>query len=328
MIRVSIIVPCYNEQATIGSLLEAIYHQSYPQNQMEVIIADGLSSDRTREVIETFQEQHGEIAIHLIDNVKRTIPSALNAAIRAAHGEIIVRLDAHSVPHPGYIENCVTDIDAKLGDNVGGIWEIRPGGPGKIARSIALAAAHPLGVGDARYRTGGDAKTVETVPFGAFFKTLVDRIGEFDETLLTNEDYEFNVRVKQAGGSIWFDPKIRSIYFARSTFLQLASQYWRYGYWKAQMLRRYPGTIRWRQILPPVFVASLIILIISGLFFPIARFLFLLEFGLYLMIMGIVGLQLAFRERDIFYILGIPLSIGIMHIAWGASFLWSSIRGI
>ena len=254
MSNVSIIVPCYNEEATIQLLLESISRQTYPITDLEVILADGMSTDRTRLKVAVFQEANPDLKIKIVDNPKRIIPAALNAGLRVAQGEIVVRLDGHSMPYPDYVEQCVADLQLGQGDNVGGVWEIRPGNETWLANSIAVAAAHPLGVGDARYRLVSRAGAVDTVPFGSFKRQLFERIGEFDETLLTNEDYEFNSRIRKQGGTIWLDPAIRSVYFARSNLGELARQYWRYGFWKSRMLRRYPETLRWRQALPPLFV--------------------------------------------------------------------------
>jgi len=317
-----VIVPCYNEQETICLLLDAIYTQSYPRAEMEVIIADGLSTDQTRTRIAAFQNDHPGLSILIVDNPLRVIPSALNRAIETARGEVIVRLDAHSIPSPNYIERCVADLQAGCGENVGGVWQILPGGKSRIARAIAAAAAHPLGAGDAVYRLGGSARAVDTVPFGAFRRALVDEIGAFDENLLTNEDYEFNTRIRQAGGVVYFDPEISSIYFARSNLFALARQYSRYGYWKAQMLRRYPETLRWRQILPPVFVAGLAILTFLSPWFIIARWLLLLQIFIYGLALLVAGFTLSVKEKEPFWIIGIPLAIATMHISWGAALLW------
>ena len=229
MLEISIIVPCYNEEKTILLLLNAILDQTYPIEQMEVVIADGLSSDNTRANINGFQAAHPVLVIRVVDNPERSIPSGLNKAIRAAKGELIIRLDAHSIPAPDYVERCQSALRLGLGDSVGGVWDIRPLDQSWQSRAIALAASHPLGVGDAHYRYSSTAQVVDTVPFGAFHRSWVDRIGYFDETLLTNEDYEFNVRLRKAGGRIWLDPSIRSVYFARSNLTELANQYWRYG---------------------------------------------------------------------------------------------------
>ena len=321
--KVSIIVPCFNEQATIRSLLDALYWQTFPREWMEVIIADGLSQDGTRDVIAAYHHDFPDLHVRVVDNTARNIPSGLNRAIEAARGEILVRLDAHSMPYPDYVARSVTALDEGRGTNIGGVWEIRPGAQTWVAESIAVAAAHPLGVGDALYRHATHASQVDTVPFGACHRALIEKIGGYDETLLTNEDYEFNTRVRQSGGIVWLDPTIRSVYFARAAFGDLARQYWRYGYWKWRMLRRYPNTLRWRQALPPLFVSSLILLAIASFFFPGMGWALIAELVLYFAALAFAGLQAALRQRTSYLLLGLPLAIAVMHIAWGSGFLWS-----
>ncbi len=317
---VSVIVPCYNEQATIGLLLDALYRQTFPRAEMEVIIADGMSEDGTREVIAAWQREHPDLRVRVVDNPRRIIPAGLNAALQAAQGEIIVRLDAHSVPAEDYVARCVTALRAGLGDNVGGVWRIHPGGKGLIAQAIALAAAHPLGVGDARYRYADTPGPVDTVPFGAFYRRLIERIGPFNEALLSNEDYEFNVRVRLHGGTVYLDPAIRAVYFARPHLRALAKQYARYGYWKAQMLRRYPRTLRWRQAVPPLFVLALVGLPVLGWWWPVAWMLWALQVGLYGLALLIVGAQQAKRHRRWGLLWAMPAAMATMHVAWGGAF--------
>lgn len=321
----SVIVPCYNEQATIRLLLEAIYVQTFPRHEIEVLIADAMSTDGTRQVIDIFQSELPDLNIRVIDNPRQSIPSGLNIAIEAARGEFVIRLDAHSRPHPDYVERCIAALKAGQGDNVGGVWEIYPGGKGWLAGSIAVAAAHPLGVGDAHYRLGGKPQPVDTVPFGSFRRSYAQQIGLYDETLLTNEDYEFNTRIRKAGGVVWFDPGIRSIYYSRADLIALARQYFRYGYWKGRMLKRYPETLRWRQLLPPVFVLSLIILSISSIYIPALAWVLLLEVGIYAMILLAIGMNMALKKDDLSLIIGFPLAVATMHITWGSALLWSLI---
>lgn len=325
---VSVIIPCYNEESTIRKLLEALRAQTYPLAKMEVVISDGLSTDATRDVIAAFQKEHSNLSIRVVDNQARTIPSGVNQAIREARGELFVRLDAHSMPIPEYVQRCVEAHQTGMGDNVGGVWEIRPGAETWVAESISFAAAHPLGVGDAMYRLNAKAGAVDTVPFGSFRRELIQRIGAFDETLLSNEDYEFNTRVRESGGTVWLDPAIRSVYFSRSTFGKLTAQYWRYGFWKFKMLKRYPHTLRWRQALPPIFVLILLTLSVLSLGAPIARYLLALQFFSYFFVLGLAGLRLAMKTRKGFLIWGLPLAIATMHIAWGAGFLWSGISSM
>jgi succinoglycan biosynthesis protein ExoA len=322
---VSIIVPCYNEQATIRSLLKAIIEQTYPLFKLEVVIADGLSNDNTLAVISEFQREHPSLSVNVVPNQKRTIPSSLNLAIAKAQGEFIVRLDAHSVPIPEYVERCVKALEVGKGSCVGGVWEIRPGSDGWIAGSIAAAASHPLGVGDAMYRLQGKEGPVDTVPFGAFRSDLIKKVGGFDETLLTNEDYEFNTRIRQSGGVVWLDPQIRSTYVARHSLPDLAKQYWRYGFWKLRMLLRYPKTLRWRQALPPVFVLSLMFLCVLSIFNSGFRIILGFETILYLIILVIAGTSVAIRKNEPLFAIGLLLAIVTMHIAWGSGFLDSLV---
>lgn len=323
--KVSVIVPCYNEQSTICLLLEAVRMQTFPRADMEVIISDGMSQDGTRDAIAAFQRNFPDLEVRVVDNALRTIPSGLNRAIEAARGEIIVRFDGHSKPYPDYVEKCVTAHEQGRGDNIGGVWEIHPGAQTWSARSIAAAAAHPLGVGDAMYRLAASAGEVDTVPFGSFRRTLIDRIGSYNEKLLTNEDYEFNARVRKSNGRVWLDPSIRSIYFARSTFPELVRQYWRYGFWKWRMLRNYPDTLRWRQALPPLFVLSLVGLLVVSIFFPAALWLVAAELILYFSVLFLAGLHAALKHRKPFLLPGLPLAVAAMHMAWGSGFLWSML---
>lgn len=321
---VSVIVPCYNEEKTIGLLLSAILQQTFPLEEIEVVIADGMSTDGTLQAIEKIKFDHPELTILVIENPKRNIPAALNSAILASRREFIVRMDAHSKPEPTYIERSIQALLEGKGDNVGGVWQIEPGGPGAIARGIAAAASHPLGVGDAFYRFATKAGEVDTVPFGAFRRSLIEELGGFDETLLTNEDYEFNTRIRQHGGKIWLDPEIRSVYFARRTLKLLAKQYWRYGFWKMKMLRRYPSTLRWRQALPPIFLLSLLLLAFLASFWPLAAIGLVLEVVLYIGILIMASVSLAKKRKDGWFVLTIPAAIITMHICWGAGF-WASL---
>ena len=324
--KVSIIIPCYNESTTIPLLLDALIDQTYPLDIMDVIIADGGSTDGTRRVISNWQDQHPTLNISVIPNPKRSIPAALNCAIRAATGDIIIRLDAHSKPNLDYVKRVVFLLEDGQAENVGGVWDIQPSSKHWISQSIAQAAAHPIGVGDARYRFSEKPAYVDTVPFGAFYRTLIDKVGLFDETLLTNEDYEFNTRIRQHGGKIWLDPQIQAVYYARGNLKALARQYWRYGYWKWHMLRRYPETLRWRQALPPLFILTLLASGVFAIFFRPFLWLFLALIAIYTAVLLLTGLQLALKHHEPRFIIGVPLAIACMHFSWGSGFLWGIIH--
>ena len=318
---VSVIIPCRNEEKTIHLVLDAIHAQTYPRELQQVVIADGFSEDRTREQIESFKTSHPDLVVMVVNNPKRIIPAGLNAAILASSGDLIVRMDAHSIPNPDYVALCVDALERNVAQNVGGVWDIQPGSNSWIARSIAAAAGNPLAVGDARYRFTDKAAYVDTVPYGSYKRELFNQIGLFDETLLANEDYELNTRIIQSGGKIWLDPKIRCVYFARSSLRTLSKQYYGYGYWKFQMLKRYPETLRWRQALPPAFILGLLLLLLAGIFWKPALILFAIALGLYLLVLLGVGIHMASKKSDILMIIGIPLAIITMHFSWGAGFI-------
>ncbi len=325
-VRVSVIIPCRNEEKTIFACLEGLQNQTFPLKDLEVVIADGMSSDMTRQEIERFRQRCTEFSIRIIDNPEKTIPSALNRAIKASNGVFIIRMDAHSRPHRDYIQYLVARLESNIADNVGGVWKIQPGTNTWIAHSIAEAASHRLGVGNARYRYTTQAGYVDTVPFGAFRKDLFEKIGKFDETLLTNEDYEFNTRIKEKGGRVFLDPDIQCDYFARPTLRSLAQQYWRYGYWKFKMLKKYPKSMKIRQLLPPVFVLSLIVVGIIAIWYAPFRWFLMGEILIYLLTLCLASIQAARKGNEILYIVGIPLAIAAMHFSWGSGFLLSMIQ--
>jgi glycosyltransferase involved in cell wall biosynthesis len=318
---VSIIIPCLNEEKHIGNVIAAIAGQTFPNHLMEVLIADGGSTDGTIFEIQEKQKVFPGLLIKIIDNPKKIIPAALNLAIQASAGEIIIRMDAHTIPDSHYVEYCVQDLKEGKGTNVGGLWLIQAGCDSWIAKSIACAASHPLGVGDAKYRYSQEASYVDTVPFGAVFRKLYDEIGFYDEGLLTNEDYEMNMRIKKQGGKVYFDPRIKSKYYARASIPELARQYWRYGYWKFQMLRKFPDTIRLRQAIPPLFVAGLAILLLLSIFVHWFIFVFVSVFALYLLSLLAGAISACRKEKDWRLLLGIPLAIMTMHFCWGAGFI-------
>ena len=320
---ISIIVPCYNEERNIGFLLEAIYLQTYPLQRMEVVISDAMSTDATRENIQKFINKYPNLKVKVVDNLKRNIPAGINKAAEVARGKYFIRLDAHSIPKKDYVERSIRALINKKGDNVGGVLEIRPSCKNWIAKSIAAATAHPLCVGDALYRFTKKAGYVNTVSFGAFSKVTFERVGRFDETLLSNEDYEFNARIRKNGGKIWLDPAIKCVYFARSDLRKLAYQYWRYGFWKWRMLKRYPDTLRWRQVGPPLLVLGSIGLALLSFYISIAIYLLGIGLIIYFLTMCLASIPVAVQKKELLYIIGIPIAAAVMHFSWGSGFLFS-----
>ena len=249
----SVIIPCRNEQHTITRVLDALAGQTYPVDRLECLLVDGFSTDATREAIRSWSRDHPDFSLRIIDNPEQKIPHALNLGFSSAKNEILLRMDAHSIPQPDYVQRCVDGLESGQGESIGGQWIVRPGNDSRPAAAIAFAAGHPIGSGGASYRSGGRAGPADTVPYGCFTRETFAKVGGFNEALLANEDYEWNARLRKTGGVVYFDPAIRCTYFARQTYRQLWRQYANYGYWKVQMLRRNPGTLRLRQVLPALF---------------------------------------------------------------------------
>jgi succinoglycan biosynthesis protein ExoA len=321
---VSVIIPCRNEVRTIGLVLEALDRQTYPRQRMEIIVADGQSSDDTRGRVRTYAGAHPEFPLRLIANPGLTAPTALNAGLRESKGEIILRMDAHSVPDPDYVEQSVRALAENRCNAAGGLWEIQPGAPGIVARAIAAAAGSPFATGGVRYRVGGKPGEVDTVPFGAFRREVFDRVGFFNEQVPVNEDYEFFYRIRAAGGRIYFSPDIRSQYIARPGFRGLATQYFLYGRQKAVMLSFHPRSLRTRQLIPAVFVLSLAGLALGAVFTPAPAILLGAEIVLYLVACMIFSLREARLKKTPSLAAILPWVFACIHISWGLGF-WLGI---
>ncbi len=312
--KVTVVVPCLNEEGYIRQLLEAVLSQDYPLH--EVIVVDTGSTDGTTEILETFKRQHPEFPLSWLVKPLGNIPDALNAGVSAATGEIIVRLDAHSCPSDSYVRLSVEALLETGAGVAGGVWNIAPGGTGAVARAIKAAVSHPLGAGDAAYRIGvrdAGRKAVDTVPFGCYRRATWENAGGYNEKLLTNEDYEFNYRVRMRGQQIILDSGIRCTYVARATLKELAVQYFRYGWWKAQMLRQHPRSIRLRQAIPVAFVASLIVLVLAAGLSTLARWGLAVEVGAYALALGAVAVRLGDPI--------LPAAFATIHFSWGTGML-------
>ncbi|MBN1439822.1 MAG: glycosyltransferase family 2 protein [Anaerolineales bacterium] len=324
---VSVLIPCRNEERTIEQVLDALRAQTYPSEQVEVIVADGRSTDGTRDKLRAYARAHPGWTLRQIDNPGQTAPAGLNAGLREARGEIILRMDAHAVPDPDYIERVVETLARTGCDGVGGGIDIQPGGPGLIARAIAAAVANPFATGGVRYRSGGQAGEVDTVPFAAFRREVFRRVGEFNEGVPVNEDYEFNYRVRAAGGRIFFSPAIRSRYIARGRPGALIRQYYSYGHQKAVMLALHPKSIRLRQFIPAMFAASLAAGAAAAALHRPAAFLL----GVMLLAYGAAAFFFAARDavrrRDPALVPALPPVFFCIHTAWGLGF-WAGMAEI
>ncbi len=324
---VSLVVPCFNEERFIGKVLHNLKEQ-YPKERYEIVIVDGMSTDGTRAVINDFVAGNPGVAVRVVDNPARNIPSALNLGIAAARGHVIVRMDAHSIPTSNYVRRCVEVLSDSEIAVVGMPWRIRPGVDTTTARSIALAVAHPFGIGDAKYRMSDSlqAQLVDTVPFGAFRKTLWEDLGGFNSDLLTNEDYDFNYRVRLRGGKVLLDTAGYCNYFARPTFRDLAKQYYRYGSWKARMVKLHPRSIKLRHLVAPLFVASVLSLGALSLLTPLALWLLFAVLASYTLLSLFCAFSLARGNGEMKLIPAVVVAFLILHLTWGGGFLLGLLR--
>ena len=324
---VSVVVPCLNEAAYIGALLDGIRGQRSPV--FEVVIVDTGSTDDTMAIVRGFQQRHHALAIRCLECAGAGVAEAVNCGVDGAGGEIIVRLDGHSLPAPDYVGRAITALkDPGIGV-IGGVWDIRPGGTTKVAEAIARTVAHPIGAGDAAYRItkGGGRRQVDTVPFGCFRKTTWTELGGLNEQLLANEDYEFNYRVRLSGASVVLDPPMQCVYFARRTLLALSRQYWRYGWWKAQVLKRYPRSLRWRQAMPASLVPGFVGLMVAGMVGPGGRLAMAVACLVYAgaVVVGAVRLVSPQTRWDLFAEL--TVAIILVHASWSLGFVSNLVSG-
>ena len=307
---VSVVIPARNAAATIGATLDAALAQDYP-GPLEVVVGDGSDDDATARVIAARYP-----AVRRVPNPAGITSAGLNAAIAAARGQVIVRCDAHAVLPPGYVTRAVATLRRTGAANVGGRQV--PVGRTRFQRAVARAMTSPLGSGDSRYKVGGPAGSVDTVYLGVFRRDALDRVGGFDETIVHNQDYELNWRLRRAGGTVWFDPALAVRYLPRATLWALARQYFNYGRWKNVVLRRHPRSLRLRQLAPPALVLGLALsagcaaLGWLGAAAPVP----LAWLGA--LLAGSVALGI--RRRDPAAALLLPAAWATMHLSWGIGF--------
>jgi GT2 family glycosyltransferase len=340
---VSVLMPVRNEAAWIARSLGAVLAQDYPAELLEVLLIDGASEDETLRIARALP---GSERVRVLRNPRRLQAAGLNMGLRAARGEVVVRVDGHTVIAPDYVRSCVTALSATGAANVGGRME--PAGITAPGAAIALATTSRFGVPTAFHtplQPGVVARETDTVYLGAWPREVLVRLGGFDETLRVNEDYELNYRIRRAGGRIYLIPAIRSTYYGRQSFGAFARRYYAYGAGKAEMLRRHPRSLRPRHLVAPAFVASLAAgpaLAALGKRVPErsseprSRMRLVLRWarvGWLAMLAIYAGLNAAATRRAVRrapravswrVALRVPVAFGLAHIAWGTGF-WAGL---
>jgi len=307
-----------NEKKYIRQCLESILGTEYPKDLLEVIVIDGMSTDGSRNIVMEYCAEYPMIKI--LDNPGKIIPKALNIGWKAAKGQIIIRMDAHALYSPDYIPRCVELLQTTPAKNVGG--RQRPMGVTFKEKAIAIALSSRFGIGNVAYKFKKECAYVDTVYLGAWWKKTLEDLDGFNERWWVNEDYELNYRLRQKGEKILLSPDILSQYYVRGSLRRLFVQQFRYGFWRYKTIRKHPGSLTWRYLIPPIFFVGVVISLLVGFFVDSKAFVFPL---LYLIANMIASIFLSLKN-GLAYLFILPLIFVIIHGAWGAGFITGTFR--
>lgn len=331
MTCISIIVPCRNERAYVDAFLDSVFAQQLePGDTLQLVVADGASDDGTRERL--FERAAADRRLIVIDNPGRIVSTGLNRAVARAEGEVIVRMDVHTVYAEDYVRQCVRVLETTGATCVGGPWmpQASAGRARAIGRAIARAFASGFGSGGAASRRADFEGEVDTVYLGAWRRAELLRLGGFDEALVRNQDDELNLRIRRSGGRVWQSPTIRSWYTPRASFTALARQFWQYGYWKLAVIRKHRLPASARHLMPFGFIALAALLAVWGLAWRPAWSALAALIAVYAgMALGSAA-RLAPPWREPGQWLAIGWAYACMHFSYGLGFargIWDAWRG-
>lgn len=315
---VSVVIPVLDEERHLADAVAMVLAQDWA-GPLEVVLALGPSRDRTDEVAQRLAD--ADPRVRLVRNPSGRTPDALNAAIAAATGEVVVRVDGHAEVPADYVRTAVRTLEETGADNVGGTMDAR--GTTPFERAVAAAMRSPLGVGSSRFHTGGGAGEVDTVYLGVFRRAALERVGGYDTRFTRTQDWEMNHRIRATGGTVWFTPDLVVTYRPRATFRALARQYREYGRWRRVVTRTHPGTASARYLAAPVMVLGTTAATLVGalLWWPAL----VVPVG-YLAAVGVGGVAITRGEGWRTRLLTGPV-LATMHWSWGFGFL-TSPRGL
>ncbi|MCU1551869.1 MAG: hypothetical protein JWR36_2429, partial [Glaciihabitans sp.] len=319
---VSYVMPVLNEREYVEGAVRTVLSQDYPGEQ-DLVLALGPSTDGTNEIVERLAAEDARVTF--VNNPNTDIPAGLNLAIEASKHPIIVRIDAHSELAPGYTTRAVDTLRRTGAANVGGIMHAN----GKTPFQAAVARAYNsrFGLGGASYHAGGTEGPGESAYLGVFQREVLAEVGGYDESLRRGEDWELNLRIREAGHTVWFDPQLRVTYWPRENWRKLARQFFTTGVWRGELVRRHPGQTPWRFFALPLLVIAFIISIVGGTlqltgvihWGKLSLLAFAVHIGLVAYVLLLIWLGLVYengkswKDRWLF-ILVLPT----MHLSWGA----------
>ncbi len=313
--QVSVILPILNEARDLVASISAILRQDYPPG-FEVILALGPSKDDTNRIATELAAKDARII--LVDNPTGRTANGLNAAISKSRYPIISRIDGHAEVSNTYLRDAVEILLKTQAVNVGGIMAAE--GKTNFEKAVATAMRSPLGVGAARFHTGGSAGPADTVYLGTFLKSALVAVGGYDERFTRAQDWELNFRLRAAGGTVWFDPSLLVTYRPRPNLRALAKQYFEYGTWRRVVTRSHKGSVNYRYLAPPVAVVLNLISLVLG---ATLNSIFLEPILCYLLLILLGSLRIGKSALEKLFL---PPILITMHMVWGAGFLTSPKR--
>ena len=304
---VSFVMPVRNEEKYLAAAVDAVIEQN-PAGGMELVIAIGPSVDATAEVASRLKAKHGTKLI-VIENPTGGTAAGLNLAIAACKYPVVIRVDAHSELSAGYAETAVEVLGDTGAANVGGMMVA--GGESEFQKAVAYGYNNRIGLGGGAFHVGGKAGAVETVYLGCFQKSWLEKVGGFDPRWVRGQDWELNKRIRESGGTVWFDPRLKVTYRPRSNWQALAKQFFQTGFWRGALTMQDPGSSSARYWLPPLLVLAS---------------LFGLPFSLYLLVIAFAAMNAASLQPATR--LWLMIVLPTMHFAWGLGFWWGLARGV
>lgn len=315
---VAIVIPCRNEEKYIARCLDSVLALDYDKSLLQVLVCDGLSTDRTQEIVKEYEKKYP--FIRLLINERQTTPFAFNLGIKESSTDLVMSLGAHAELYPDYIKNCLSAFsrDEQIGCVGGYAVNVMED---EVSEIIASAMSSPFGVGNAYFRTGGKEGYVDTVGIGTYKREVFDKAGLYDEELTRNQDDEFNFRVAKAGYKIYLDLRLKTKYYVRASYRKLFRQYYQYGYWKVYVNKKHKTVTTARQLVPLFFVLFLTL----GLLISLLS-VYLFAAWLFVLLMYIIGGTAAARvSKKSSHIPKILYTFFILHWSYGYGYLMGII---
>lgn len=323
---VSVVVPCRNEERYIARCLDSLLASDYPEDRLEIIVVDGLSTDGTRDILAEYVRRYDRV--RMVDNPRCFIPAAMNIGGRCARGDIIMKIDCHSVYPAIHVSRCVQHLMQTGAHNVGGVIRLLPSADTDVARIIPLVLGHRFGSGNAYIKVGGltGPSWTDAVAFGCYPRAVLDRLGWFNEDFIRSSDMDMNVRIRAAGGSILLLPEIVLDYYADATFQAMWKHSFADGFWATYVLRLGTRAFSWRHWVPFLFVASMITLFILSWFSSTARLMFAVLGGTYFLANFAASAHIAWQDDSFRHLFLAPVAFTVRHFAHGLGALTGFVR--